>query len=328
MPTATPVEGAPHSLALIGAGPWGRNYVRTFDDFPGARLSVVCSRNPETAGLVSKGTRIEPDWRRGLAEPGLDGVIIAAPPALHAGMMDAAFDLGLPVMVEKPMVLDLSEAERLHARATAEAIPVVVDHVHLFQPGYAALKELSRDLGPVRAICSRGGSLGPFRRPTPALWDWGPHDVALCLDLKGETPAHLEATVREGAGTNGQRGEVFEIEMTFEDGVRARIETGNGFEGRERRLEAVTDFATLVLDDNAEHQLVRRDTASGAETPVPVSPERPLARAVAAFAAAIRGEAAEHTGTALGLDVVRVLAACDAQISAADRAGVRGRHVV
>ena len=141
-------------------------------------------------------------------------------------------------------------------------------------------------------------------------------------------PLHVEATVREGAGASGQRGEVFEIQLTFKGGALANIETGNGFEGRERRFEADFDSATLILDDNAEHKLVRRDNDSGAETPVPVTPERPLARAVTTFAAAIRGEAAEHTGTALALDVVRVLAACDAQICAADRAGVRGRHAV
>ena len=42
-------------LALIGAGRWGRNYIRTIMGLDGAELVVVASGNPETAGLVPRG---------------------------------------------------------------------------------------------------------------------------------------------------------------------------------------------------------------------------------------------------------------------------------
>ena len=38
-------------LGLIGAGPWGRNFIRTIDGIDGVTLARLASRNPESAGI-------------------------------------------------------------------------------------------------------------------------------------------------------------------------------------------------------------------------------------------------------------------------------------
>ncbi|MDP6088321.1 MAG: Gfo/Idh/MocA family oxidoreductase, partial [Nitrospinota bacterium] len=164
-------------LGLIGAGRWGRAYIRTIQSMPGAGLARLCSSNPESRGLVDSACRITPKWNDLVEAGDLDGLIVATPPALHAEMAEAALSAALPVMVEKPLTLNLAEAERLARIAGGGDVPVLVNHVHLFHPGYAALKKEAARLGPIRFIRSEGGSWGPFRKHTPPLWDYGPHDL-------------------------------------------------------------------------------------------------------------------------------------------------------
>ena len=86
-------------LGLVGAGRWGRNYVRTIATLDGLRLAAVASRNPETATLVPPHCHIVTDWHDLIAMPGIDGIIIASPPATHAEILLAAIAAGKHVAV-------------------------------------------------------------------------------------------------------------------------------------------------------------------------------------------------------------------------------------
>ncbi|MEE9275734.1 MAG: Gfo/Idh/MocA family oxidoreductase, partial [bacterium] len=106
-------RGAPLRLGLIGAGRWGRAYIRTLKSMAGVELARLCSANPESPKLAGPGCRVTGDWRELAGAEDLDGLILATPPGLHAEMAGAAAAAGLPVMIEKPLTLDLDEALRL-----------------------------------------------------------------------------------------------------------------------------------------------------------------------------------------------------------------------
>src|SRR5207244_7372438 len=123
-------------------------------------LVGICSSNPETKALVDPDCLITTNWRSLIALSRLDGVIVATPPQVQVAVIREAHQRRLPLMVEKPLTTRLSEALQLQELAGNSII--LVDHTHLFHPGYAALKRLAAGLGPIRAIHSIGGSRGPF----------------------------------------------------------------------------------------------------------------------------------------------------------------------
>ena len=51
------------NLGLIGAGVWGRNFIKTIAGLDGARLTRLASRNPESPALVPPDCVISEDWR-------------------------------------------------------------------------------------------------------------------------------------------------------------------------------------------------------------------------------------------------------------------------
>ena len=289
-------------LGLAGAGRWGRNYIRTIASLGDVHLAGVASRNPQTPALVPPGCRIFSDWQ-GLVDASLDAIIVATPPASHAEIARAAILKGIPVLIEKPLALSAADARAVRDLAVERNVLVVVEHTHLFSPAFRALKKLAASHGGVREIHSEAGSQGPYRHDVSVLWDWGPHDVAMCLELMQQAPAAAACTVRSRAEREGGVAETISIALSFPSGVPAQIVLSNCTD-RKRRFTVRCAGAELIYDDLAADKLL----LDGA--PVVVEKDLPLTVAVREFAASIRAGRKQPSSLDLGVSVVEVLEAC------------------
>jgi predicted dehydrogenase len=302
-------------LGLIGAGRWGRNYIKTIAGIEGVQLSRLASRNPESATLVGDDCVISPDWHDLLDAGDLHGLIVAAPPALHAAMATAAISVGVPVLVEKPLTVDAAEARNLLAQARAKRSLVMVDHTHLFHPAFEGLCRKSLELGAVQRIYGHAGNHGPYRRDVNVLWDWGPHDVAMCIALTRRVPTVVDAVCNKQLSG----GESVRLHLVWPDGVRANLELSNVV-GPRRQFMVFCEGGGIVYDDLARDKLVihqpltKNKFPHGSGTPVRVSSELPLTRAVNKFLSAIVSEQFADDSLNLGVSVVEVLASCAALI--------------
>ncbi|MFA7249540.1 MAG: Gfo/Idh/MocA family oxidoreductase, partial [Dehalococcoidia bacterium] len=175
-------------LGLIGAGRWGRVLIATIRRLPGLDLCWLASTAPDAPSLVRPGATVAPDWRA-FTGARLDGIVIATPADAHAAPLRAAIEAGVPAFVEKPLVTAVEDARALAALAAERNAVVLVDHTAIFHPAYERLRELGQPGRPWRVV-SMGGQWGRLGGDVGALWDYGPHDLALCLDLLG-----LDATL-------------------------------------------------------------------------------------------------------------------------------------
>ena len=291
-------------LGLAGAGRWGRNYIRTIAGLGELRLARIASGNPQTAALAPPDCRIVADWRELIDASAIDGIVIATPPASHAEIARAAILKGIPVLIEKPLALSASDAPAVRDLAVERGVYALVEHTHLFSPAFRALKKLAARHGGVREIHSEAGNHGPYRRDVPVLWDWGPHDVAMCLDLMQQAPAAAACTVRDRSERNGGMAETVSIALSFPCGVPAQILLSNSM-AKTRRFRARCAGAEIVYDDLSPHKLL----VDG--TPVALASDLPLTVAVREFAAAIAAGGADRSSLDLAVTVVEVLQACD-----------------
>jgi predicted dehydrogenase len=299
-------------LGLVGLGRWGRRYVETIGSVPGAELRAVATSRDQVEGLPP-GCLVVRSWRR-LAEAPLDGVVLAVPPQLHREIAEQCIARRMPVLVEKPMATGVEDAGRLAAAAHAAGVFVLVDHTHLFSPAFRRLRDLV-GAGPL-AIRGEGGNDGPVGRPVAPLWDWGPHDVAMCLALTGAPPTSVEAR-RQVTTADGR--ELIDLTLRFARGDEARLTVGNGMPRKRRSFQVDDGDQVLRYDDLAPDKLVRSGPAG--DEPVEVPAGRPLDQVVTEFVAGIESGAGPHPSVDLGVDVVRVLNAAE---RAASRSG-RGR---
>lgn len=301
-------------LGLIGAGRWGRNYIRTIAGLDSLRLAGLASNNPECTQWVPRECHITSDWRTILDSRLIDGVIIATPPHLHIEMACAAVRAGIPVLVEKPLALDSAQAGKLRDLVAEHDGFVMVGHTHLFHPAFRQLKAVAPKYGKIRSIDSEAGNFGPFRTDTPVLWDWGSHDVAMCLDLLGSIPDQVVSRRIETRMVPEGLGEIVEIELKFPQGVGARIRVGNVMP-KKRYFRALMEKAALVYDDLNPNPLTAYLAPEFATALVLQSgDEKPLTKLVVEFAAAIRERRKDRTSLELGVAVVNVLQECAADL--------------
>jgi predicted dehydrogenase len=297
-------------LGLIGAGRWGRRYIHTLNAVSGMRLVRLASSNPESNSIVGEDCIVSPEWHDVATDSTLDGLIIATPPALHAQMTETALNAGLHVLVEKPMTLTTKDARRLVEASRANRKMVFVGHTHLFSNSFRTLKGMGSRLGTLREIRSSAGNWGPYRPDTSVLWDWAPHDLAMCLDLIGGDPTVVSAQqVRTTMLPDGP-GESIAITLEFGDLTRARINVSNIDHEKSRRFEARFDDGTLVYNDLAPCKLCLVTAANAMSQELPVGNSLPLDNLLNEFATEIRSGSTSHTSLGLGVRVVELITEC------------------
>ena len=291
-------------LGLIGAGRWGRIYIRSIAGMENLALAAVASSNPGTEALLPPGCRQLGDWRALIALPEVEAVIDATPPSLHFAMAKTALLAGKPVLVEKPFTCDVAEAESLAALSRQRSIPLLVEHTQLYAPAFRALAALIPGLGGLRAIHARANAEGPFRPDVPVLWDWGAHDVAMCLSLAGAPSRSAARRLERRPGL--AHAETIALDLAWPDGATADIVVSN-ITGPSRRLLQVTCPAgRLVHDNRAASPLLRIENGRVAQ-PIEVSATLPLAAALESFALAAR-QPPDEAALDLAVATVRVLA--------------------
>lgn len=296
-------------LGLLGAGPWGRRYISTIRALPGTRLAVLASRNPESATLAPPDCKIFADWREAVNAPDVDALIVATPPRLHTEMAVAIIDAGRPVLIEKPMTLSRSDARRIEDQAAKSGVLAMVGHTQLFNSAFRELKGQLPKIGAIRRVRSMSGNWGPFRTDLSPLWDYAPHDVAMCMDLFNRTPQRLAAQRERHGRFEGGIGETYRLDLDFAGGVAVQIVVGNTIQPKCRRFVVSGTEGELIFDDLAPSKLMlRRD---GTEAAMPYDPELPLTTEVREFAGAVREGRRSDPSLALGRAVVDVLARCD-----------------
>ncbi len=296
----------------MGAGAWGRNIIATIARLDGARLTHLVTSRPENRSLVGADCAIVSDVSSILSTDHLDGLIVAVPPTAQPDIVLAALDAGIPVFAEKPLALDVSAARRMAERAREKQIPLIVDHIHLFNPAFRALCKQLTNMGRIEAINSEAGRHGPFREGFSVLWDWGPHDVAMCIAVLGRPPSICAARALPGDG----EGATIEITLTFDD-VIARSVISNRLPEKRRCFEVLCDSGDLLFDDLATDKLTRRDDdrEPTSRHAVAVPTTLPLDVALSDFSQSVRTRTFDVAGVDLAVEVVRTLAACEQALS-------------
>ncbi|MFF8730969.1 Gfo/Idh/MocA family protein [Streptomyces sp. NPDC015171] len=134
-------------VAVLGAGHMGTDHVRRLDEVvSGARVAAVADPDVERAKAAAAGldgVLVHTDPVAVLDAPGVAAVLIASPGPAHEEAMLAAFERGLPVLCEKPMVPDSTGALRVvEAEARLGRRLAQIGFMRRYDSEYAKLKAL------------------------------------------------------------------------------------------------------------------------------------------------------------------------------------------
>jgi predicted dehydrogenase len=130
-----------------------------------------------------------------LHNPRIDAVAIATPVATHFKLAREALLHGKDVLLEKPMVASVEQAEELLELAEKRGLIIMVDHTFVYTGAVRKLKELLLHgaLGDLYYIDSVRANLGLFQHDVNVLWDLAVHDVSIIDFLCECLPASVLA---------------------------------------------------------------------------------------------------------------------------------------
>lgn len=158
------------ALGIIGMGYAGWQHLRVAMALPQVQVRAVAEERAERLANLPAGIEPHADWRTLLADAQIQAVTLCLPHYLHAEVALAALAAGKHVLVEKPLALDLKEAEILTAAAEATDRVTMVEMTHRFYPPVRQARDLVRSgrLGEIFAVEER--IVQPLREDELPAW--------------------------------------------------------------------------------------------------------------------------------------------------------------
>lgn len=162
-------------VGFIGTGFARRVQIPAFQACENARLVSIASgslENAKSAADESGAEHFTDNWRETVERSDVDLVCITTPPNLHREMADAALAAGKHVLAEKPMAMNVAEAEAMADAAKRSGKLALIDHELRFLPGRQKAKALlhSGAIGTIRH--AKYTFKAPHRGDPEQKWDW------------------------------------------------------------------------------------------------------------------------------------------------------------
>jgi len=128
-----------------------------YNKIPGSKLVAVMRRDAEKAADYAKRHNVGKwysDADELMADPEINAVSIATPPAFHLGYAAAALNKGLNVYVEKPVTRNAGEARKMAEAVKTSNGKLTVAHYRRALPMFLKVKQLldEKAIGDVRTV--------------------------------------------------------------------------------------------------------------------------------------------------------------------------------
>ena len=162
-------------IGMIGTGFGRKVQIPAFLACENVEIASIASGKIEnaraTAAECSAG-HFTADWRETAAHPQVDLVCITTPPIFHREMTLFAIEHGKHVLCEKPMAMNVAEAEEMERAARDKPLLALIDHELRFQPGRRVAYQMLRDgaVGSIRHVKSIFQA--PHRGDPNLPWNW------------------------------------------------------------------------------------------------------------------------------------------------------------
>jgi predicted dehydrogenase len=300
---ATGTRRAEPRIALVGCGRWGRLIAR---DLTGLGAAVIVVDPTVEAQAFAHEMGLERlELVSELAGAGVDGVVVATPASTHAAVLSEVAGLGVPVFCEKPLTVDVAEAERVVERL-GDRLHVM--YVWRYHRGIELLGELARsgELGSVHGVRTTRTNWTSPRTDVDSIWTLVPHDLTVGIEILGVIPP-ANAALAEVID-----GRAVSLWAHLGGGSEPWIvvEASTRFADRRREVRVHGSRATATLTDDGSNAVV---VAEGSDLDprvrsIAFDPDPPLRRELAAWLSFMAGGVPPKSDGTEGLDVVRRVA--------------------
>src|SRR3990167_5370130 len=181
-------------VALIGCGFWGFQHARVLKQL--GVLAAICDINEDLSRQIQSSLNVPAySYATILSDKKIDAIVIAASTPTHYSLTVEALKAGKHVLVEKPMTMNVKQAEYLCRLADHHRKTLMVGHLLQYHPAFVTLKRIIKEgvIGQLHYIYSNRLNFGRLRTEENILWSFAPHDISVIMMLIDEEPVRVSA---------------------------------------------------------------------------------------------------------------------------------------
>jgi predicted dehydrogenase len=233
-------------VGVIGVGHLGQAHARILAALPEAQLiGVVDTNNARAEEIATRHCVRVFDHHLDLAA-NVDAVCVVTPTVFHHPVAVDLLRRGLAVLIEKPLALNLVEADELASLTERHGAILQVGHIERFNPAYLELRR--RPITPKFIEVERHGIFTGRSTDIGAVLDLMIHDLDLLLDLIAEPVVEVRAL---GMTVFGKHEDMASARVRFAGGCIAHLTASRMSPNpkRKMRIWALEGYAGIDFCD-------------------------------------------------------------------------------
>ena len=319
-------------IGQIGLGRWGINLLRNFSSLENCLVKYAADLNAEQLNKLSHSypeTKFISNNNELINDNEVDAIVVATPAPDHYQVARKCLENGKHIFVEKPITLDVAQAEELLALANKVKKKIMVGHLLLYHPAISKLKQLIEggELGEIYYVYTQRLNLGRIRNTENVMWSLAPHDISVILYLMGQFPQSVSALgssfVQNGIedvtflNIRFAGGEIGHVHVSWLDPTKTRRTIVVGSK-KMAVFDEISDRNNLVLIDKGvklNHEFKTFDEflslRFGKEEVAELKQEEPLRGECQHFINCIQDDKNPLSDGENGLEVLKVLSAAE-----------------
>ena len=248
------------TVAVIGCGYWGPNFIRNFAQFPNVHMKVAVDLNKERLRHVAQlypSVATTTSLDEIVADPGIDAAVVATPVSTHHPITKRLLEAGKHVLVEKPMAASIAEAEDLKRIADDRGLVLMAGHTFLYTAAVNKMRDLisSGELGHVYYISTTRVNLGLFQEDINVVWDLAPHDISILNYILASEPDAVSASGQAYIQSGIE--DVAFLNLRYPGDIVAHVHVSWLNPDKIRRTTVVGSKKMLVFDDVSTQEKIR-----------------------------------------------------------------------
>jgi predicted dehydrogenase len=230
-------------VAVVGTGEFGRNHARVYRELEGVELVGVYDESAERARAVAQEFQTTSFHSLDELRGRVDSASVAVPTVAHAEVGCRLLEMGLDVLVEKPMAVDLAEADTLLQAAKKNGRILQVGHVERFNPAVVAVEPILNR--PLFFEVHRLGVFTPRSLDVDVIYDLMIHDLDILLALVNEPVVEVKAV---GIPVLTEKVDIAHARLEFAGGAVANITASRVSTERVRKMRFFQQHEYISMD--------------------------------------------------------------------------------
>ena len=230
-------------IGVIGVGYLGQHHERIYSELENVELTAVVDIDKKKADAFAEkyGCKAYYDYKHILNE--VDAVSIVTPTTTHYGIALDCIKAGKDILIEKPITMNVKEAEKLINEAEKRDCIIQVGHLERYNPAVLAASEMIK-----KPLFIESERLSPFLgrgTDVDVTLDLMIHDIDIILSLISSPVKDIRAV---GAKVLTDKIDVAKAWLAFENGCIALATVSRLSPEKLRRLKVFQKDSYISID--------------------------------------------------------------------------------